>query len=409
MLNETEIKGFIAALGIGLLIGIVRERMSEEDHSTAGIRTHALIAILGSSTWFLGIYVFLSTLFILGLLTVFAYRATSSKDPGLTGEVSSLLTFILSALSMEKIGLATSLGVFCSILIQAKSSIHKLTKEILTEGEVNDGLLLLASVLIILPILPDQAIDPWKVIIPGKIWTIVLIIMISGMMGHILKRILGEKLGFPLAGFFSGFISSTATIAQFGAKAKENTGTVYQYSGPALLANLSSLLLLASILGTTSPFFLKSVAPGLGTGIVFFLIIIFITLRKTFLFSSFSGPHESRAFKLSHALSVALAITFVSSLSGLTHYYFGEMGVIVSTSIVAVVELHSAAIGLAQLSLTQIESNSFAKISLFFILLTSSFGKIGLAYVSGGRKYAAQIALGLGSLLFGTMIGLILF
>jgi uncharacterized membrane protein (DUF4010 family) len=233
--------------------------------------------------------------------------------------------------------------------------------------------------------------------------------MISGMMGHILKRILGEKLGFPLAGFFSGFISSTATIAQFGAKAKENTGTVYQYSGPALLANLSSLLLLASILGTTSPFFLKSVAPGLGTGIVFFLIIIFITLRKTFLFSSFSGPHESRAFKLSHALSVALIITFVSSLSGLTHYYFGELGVIVSTSIVAIVELHSAAIGLAQLSITQVEGNSFAKISLFFILLTSSFGKIGLAYVSGGRKYAVQIALGLGSLLVGTLIGLILF
>lgn len=39
----------LTALGVGLLIGVVRERRHQPDVTKAGTRTHALVAVLASS------------------------------------------------------------------------------------------------------------------------------------------------------------------------------------------------------------------------------------------------------------------------------------------------------------------------------------------------------------------------
>lgn len=161
--NES-IKGLITAIGIGLMIGVVRERRNVPELSKAGIRTHALIAVLGSLSWNLGIVPFISTLIIIGAFAVASYIQTSEKDPGLTGEVTMVLTFILSATAHKDVMLASSLGVLCAILLKAKSSIHKVSRELISEQELGEALLILASALIVLPLLPSKAIDPWGVV-----------------------------------------------------------------------------------------------------------------------------------------------------------------------------------------------------------------------------------------------------
>ena len=93
---------FGIALGLGLMIGVEREREARD--AFAGIRTFPLIALLGCaaglmndhfSPWsFAIIFVILST-FVLG-----SYVITGSPSaPGITTEIASLLAFLFGALS----------------------------------------------------------------------------------------------------------------------------------------------------------------------------------------------------------------------------------------------------------------------------------------------------------------------
>ena len=45
--------GLLTALGVGLMIGVVRERRHRPDATKAGTRTHALVAMLGYVAWVL--------------------------------------------------------------------------------------------------------------------------------------------------------------------------------------------------------------------------------------------------------------------------------------------------------------------------------------------------------------------
>ena len=77
--------GLPAALGIGLLIGAVRERQHGNAVALqAGVRTHALLALMGVVALSLGPAVFLVALLAAALLAWSSYRVTARDDPGLT-------------------------------------------------------------------------------------------------------------------------------------------------------------------------------------------------------------------------------------------------------------------------------------------------------------------------------------
>ena len=86
--------GLLTALGIGLMIGVVRERRHRPNLSKAGTRTHAMVAILGYVSWGLGTWPFVATVLVVGALAIGGYRVTARSDPGQTGEVALLLSLI---------------------------------------------------------------------------------------------------------------------------------------------------------------------------------------------------------------------------------------------------------------------------------------------------------------------------
>src|SRR3546814_3528669 len=53
---------------------------------------------------------------------------------------------------------------------------------------------------LILPLLPDQAVGPFGVLNPRRIWIVVILVMAIGGTGHIAVRALGARFGLPLAG-----------------------------------------------------------------------------------------------------------------------------------------------------------------------------------------------------------------
>ena len=66
--NESLV-GLLTALGIGLLIGTVRERLHKPGVMKACARTHAIMALLGAITFMLGMYAFVVALLIVAVLT----------------------------------------------------------------------------------------------------------------------------------------------------------------------------------------------------------------------------------------------------------------------------------------------------------------------------------------------------
>ena len=392
--NES-LKGLVTAVGIGLMIGVIRERNNVPELSKAGIRTHALIAILGSLSWTLGTIPFITTLIIIGAFVVASYIQTSKQDPGLTGEVAIILTFILAASAHQNVMMAAGLSVLCAILLKAKSSIHKLSRELISEQELGEALLILASALIVLPLLPTQAIDPWGVVELNTIWRIVVLIMAMGMFGHIARRALGSRFGLPVSGFFSGFASSTAAIASLGHRVSQDPSMLFPASIAALLANLSSLILFFGVVGTVSPELLRSaVIPLIAASVVLFLVsfFYFITHRPN---KEVISQTSGQSFKLSHALVIAIAISLISLLSIWMNKLVGEEGVLVALSIVSLVELHAAGASLGQIASNSGISMETAEWGIVAMVGSSSLAKIILSFLSGGRQFGQRVSVGL--------------
>ena len=103
MLTETAAR-LAVALGIGLLIGAERERRKHAGpmRSAAGIRTFAIVSLLGALALQLGGLVLVAAAMAgISVLTVLAYLRTRDKDPGVTTESTLLLTLMLGALAMR--------------------------------------------------------------------------------------------------------------------------------------------------------------------------------------------------------------------------------------------------------------------------------------------------------------------
>ena len=405
---HTSTVGLLTALSIGLLIGTVREKLHKPGPMKAGVRTHGIVALMGAITFGMGPSIFIAALLIVGLMSAVGYQQSAQKDLGMTGEFTLLLNVSVSGLAMHEPALAAAIGVVVAGLLFVKKPLRRFSQEILTEQELKDALMLCAAALVALPLLPMEAIDPWNALKPYVMWKIVVLIMGVGMLGHIAMRFAGVTWGLPLAGFFSGFISSTAAVAEFGRKTKLNPELATLASAGALLATLSSLLLFVLVLGALSPELVVSLAwPFAAAGLVLAVVAIYL-IRGANKEYRFELPCTDGAFQISHALTIAALISAVSLCSAWLRTVFGDSGTLATAVVVGLVEIQAAAVGIAQLSPANTEPSAMARWSVVGVLAASICSKVVLAYLSGGRAYGTKISTGLMLYLVAAVTGMLL-
>ena len=99
-LDAAQIEAFLIATGIGLLIGLERERVPS---ARAGLRTFALVGMLGALVAMLGEQLgsfapFVAGLVIVALTIIAAYlRHPDSSDPGTTSVAALVVCYCLGA------------------------------------------------------------------------------------------------------------------------------------------------------------------------------------------------------------------------------------------------------------------------------------------------------------------------
>ena len=386
-----------SALGLGLLIGVVRERRKPEVAVVAGLRTHALVALGGAIAMAMHLAVFVALMLLVGILSALSYRNSRDEDPGLTGEIALVLTAVLGGLAVDYPALAGALGVVVAALLYAKSTLHKLSRELISEKELRDGLLLLGCALIVLPLLPDAAIGPFQVFNPNTLWKLVVLVMAIGALGHVALRATGNRWGLAVAGFFAGFVSSTAATAGFGQRVRETPAMLRAATGAAMLANLASLLLFVPILVTIAPTLLVELWPELLAAGLVLGIGGLVGLHRGDDDDVPMPTSQSRMFSFRQALVFAALITGVLFLSAALGAWWGPRGSIVAATLAALAELHAAVATVGNLFGGGKLDAEQARWALVGLLAAAWGSKSIVAWTSGGRAFGLRVCLGLGA------------
>jgi len=400
--NGGLLLGLAVALASGMLIGIEREQRRSDAQSRipAGVRTFTLIALSGAISTLLGTVLIAVGAGFIALAALLSYRSSSATDPGLTTEVAMFVAFLLGVLAMSQPMLAAGLGVGVALILASKSRLHEFTRRVLTAQELHDALLLIASALIVLPLLPDRAIDPWQVINPHRLWRLVVLMMAINALGYIAQRALGTRLGLPLSGFASGFASATATIGAMGSRAKTHPDQRPACVAASTLANVATIIQLALVLATLAPALLRALTwPLIASGTAAALFAAFSGIAAWKDRESEPTTLRGRPFQPKHALVFAALIGVILIVSALFRQWFGEYGLLAATAAGGFADAHAPAASIAQVFVTEKISLQVACIGVLIGLATNTISKTIVAFVSGGAAFAWRLLPGLVAML----------
>ncbi|MCW3478937.1 DUF4010 domain-containing protein [Neisseriaceae bacterium JH1-16] len=387
-----------AALGIGLLIGAERERRKGHGakRAPAGVRTFSIVALLGAVAAKLGGDWLLPAL-ILGLsaMLAIAYWRSRQADPGLTTECALVLTLLLGALCIRTPILASAIAVIVAILLASRTYLHSLVTISLSEQELNDTLVMAAAALVILPLMPDRYLGPFNAFNPRIVWKFVVLIMTIGTIGHYALRVAGPRIGLPLAGLISGFVSSAATISTMGVRAKQHPVLLHAAVTGALFSTIATMVQMALLLGAISRPVLVAMALPLGLGCA-----MAIACGLFFAYSAHKQPlperlEPDRSFHLKTSLGLTVIIVAILFVSAALNDWLGRNGVLVATTIGGLADAHSSSASVASLVEAGKLDARAAAVPIMLSLTSNSLTKVILAYTNGSRAFASLVIPGL--------------
>ncbi|AHL34445.1 membrane protein [Pseudomonas brassicacearum] len=393
----TETLGFAnaaAALGIGLLVGLERERRKGEDdrRDFAGLRTFAITSLLGYVTVQAGGPLLLGFVALaLGALVTTAYWRNLEKDPGITSEVALFAVLVLGALCVSAPALAIAIGVVMVGLLASRQPLHHFARSQLTTAELRDGLVLLIAALVVLPLAPDRFLGPYHAINLRTICTLTVMLMAVGALGHVAVRTLGTRYGYALSAIASGFASATVTIAAMGDIAAKQPTDLKVLSAAAVLSNLATLVQMALILGTVEPALLRwmwgPLLCGLSMTLVYAGVLMFSLPRG----QADEPIKVGGAFSLKLALMVTLMMTGITVLSSAMLDGFGQAGVIVTAIISGLADAHASTASIASLAKAGLLPFNGIAVPVLMALSANSLSKCVVAWLSGGRGFAGYV------------------
>jgi uncharacterized membrane protein (DUF4010 family) len=246
-LDTRLVWGLASALIIGALVGIEREKSKALSGNVGigGVRTFILFALAGAvSAWLskeLGSpWIFVASLAAVGALAVAGYVVQARVKPnavGLTTETAAIGVCLLGgACTAGYNEMALAVGIAVSAVLAYKEPMHGLVAK-LGPDDISAGVKLLAATFIVLPLLPATAVDPWGVLKPRSLWTLVILIAALSLVGYVATRALGPRRGTAVTGLSGGLVSSTAVTLAFARQSRDEGGkTDDALAGGLLLA-----------------------------------------------------------------------------------------------------------------------------------------------------------------------------
>ena len=391
-----EASTLLVALGAGLLVGVERERRmkTEKVSGAAGVRTFALTSLLGALAALSHSFLLLGAAALaVTTLTAISYLKSRDADPGLTTEIALVAIFLTGALAASQPTLAAAAGVLIAVLLVLRAPLHSFARAELSEQELRDAVLLAAAAILVLPILPDEPIDPWQVVNPRLIWKLTVLIMLLDAAGYVAQRLVGARAGLPISGLLGGFVSSTAVVATMGKRAKAEPEVLSAAVAGAALSQVPMAINLALVLAVSDTVLLGQLRLELIVmGVVMAAYggaMIAATQGK-----AAPPPPSGRAFRLSTALMFAGAFVLVMLLVAWLQRSFGPAWALAGVVVGGFADAHSTAASVGSLAAQEQLPRTVAAIAVGLIVTTNTVSKLGFAW-AGGSAYFWRLAPGL--------------
>lgn len=391
-----EVLGLSVALGAGLLIGLDRERRkgSGPDREPAGIRSFTLAALGGALAQALG----LPALVLLGgamvaLLAAMAYWRSPPGDPGLTTELALFVTYLVGVLAMQQPALGAGAAAAVALLLAARERLHRFATAALSDAELHDALVLAALVLVVLPLTPAE---PWLGgLVPRTLVLLVVLILALQGAGHLAGRWLGPRAGPALAGLFSGFVSSTATVAAMGARVRAQPAQAAAWEAGAMLSTAATWIQALVMLLAITPALAARLLPGaLAGALVAAASGVWRARAAPGVHGDESSPRHG-PLRLRAALLLGAVLVAVSLAVRWAQQGFGDKGVLAGAALAALADAHAAVASLATLHASGGIAGRLTLVGVLLAIATNSVTRTITAAVAGGPRYALRLGLSL--------------
>ncbi|WP_064709273.1 MgtC/SapB family protein [Rhizobium bangladeshense] len=386
------------ALAIGILVGIERgwqEREAAPGKRVAGIRTYGLSSFLGGFCGFLqpvtgpilptAIFVF----FGITILVFSRVQALREGDYSATAAIAAITVFALGfgAVVADMTTTAAS-AVAMTALLAAREPLHGFLRK-LTWLELRAALILLTMTVVILPVLPNEAIDPWQMINPFELWMLTIFVGAVSFAGYVMIRLTDARAGLLLTGACGGVVSSTALTLSFARQSKQMPALSPLLSAGAMMAGAVSLSRVLLICGVIAPAVLEELAAVLGSAAAVLAIgggLAGLSPR--------SG--DSPDFSPKNPLEVIVVLRFALLLAAVTIVtraaleFFGTQSLAVVAFITGLGDLDAITLSIAKLPNVPLDAAAHAiAVAAFANLLA----KTGLAASAGSLGYVVRLAI----------------
>ena len=404
----------------GALIGLLRQwseaREGQADQELAGLRSHALWAIIGCLAAYAGLnynqMIFVSVFAIFGLYTagtiLLHHAHGDERTHDSTFGITIITFFVGSLIAWGEQQVAVMLSVAAATLVVIRRPIHQWSQQ-LTPDDIRITLQFLAITGIILPLVPDHGYGPYASVNPYSIWFMVVLISGIGFVGYAAMRAFGASFGVMLTGLIGGLASSTATTLALSKQSAHDSTRSRSYLLGVLMAS-SVMLIRVGLLAFI-------ISPQTGRLLVLPLIIMggpSLLIALWIAHAHESTPKVVRTEEISNPLNLGTALKFalvyglvrllvevlghmqsnagiiaLSFLSGLT-----DMDAItLSTSQAAAADLLAVTVA-AQATIVAAVANTIFKFAITLPVASESFRKQFLL-ASVGTALAGLAALNL--------------
>lgn len=405
---DLPLQDFGAALLIGVLIGIDRERKKEVDDARdiAGLRTFILLALAGAVSAWLAMqvspWIFAAMILVVGAQVIFGYFAftRNNESYGITTEIAAIFVFLLGGCAVFGYReLALGIAVIMSVALAYKPALHDMVSK-LRPDDIHAGVKLLIASFIVLPLLPNQTIDPWGAINPNRIWWLVILISGLSLVGYVATRWLGTQHGNALTGLFGGMVSSTAVTLTFAKRSVD--ASRQQHQGEALYKSLAAGVLLgwaimfvrvvAAVSIVHRPLVAHLALPLAAMGLLVAAAALWYWYRSR---QSQSTDDEEvplkNPFRLLPAMKFAAFFTLIELVVKLVKTYISEQGFYVVAAIAGLTDVDAITLAMSQYA-SEGGQTHIAVAAITIAIISNTLVKCGLVFCLGSRALAWRLA-----------------
>jgi uncharacterized membrane protein (DUF4010 family) len=406
------LEAFSTALGIGLLIGMERERRPD---SAAGLRTFALVAMLGclfallgeksGGPWMLAV-----GLVVISGAMVAANFSTEQEElyRGFTSEAAIIVTYGLGAAVWYGYAtLAVMLAIATTVLLYFKAELRHISER-MTPKDINSILQFAVLSLVILPILPSQDYGPYGALNPRQVWWMVVLISGLALAGYLALRIIGARHGAALLGIFGGLASSTATTMMFSRHARDHSDLVRMAAIVILIANVMVMIRLGLVAGVVAPSLMMPIAIVFACGIVPGVAMALYGWRILSTAGDLPMPEVKNPTELKTAISFGLLYAVVLLASAWLQDVAGSQGLYIVALASGLTDADASVLSTLRLFNLEKISSDEAVVAVTLALIANLIFKIGLVLSIGGKHLTRHALPGLLAIGGGMASGLLI-